>query len=180
MNSFELNKIAGAFLGALLFAMSLNIISGMIFSRTHLTVRAYPLPSAPEASLAGNTAPAGAIAPIEERLAKADVKKGEADTKACQSCHNFEKGAGPKIGPPLYGVVNRPKDAIAGFAYSDALKARGGNWTDADLDQFIANPKAYAPGTKMAYAGEPDPGKRADIIDYLHSLAEPPVPLPGK
>jgi cytochrome c len=179
LDTFELNKIAGAFLGTLLFAMGLNVISGAIFTPGKLVKAGYPLPAAQETAGAGNGAPLPAAAPVGQRLAEADVKKGEADTKPCQACHNFEKGAGAKIGPPLYGIVDRPKGSVVGFEYSDALKSKGGEWTYDDLDQFLANPKAYALGTKMTFAGEADPAKRADIIDYLHTLADNPEPLPA-
>lgn len=178
MFSFEANKIAGAILGSLLLAMGLGVIAQLIFSHPALTKPGYDLPAPAEAA-AGGGAATPAVAPLPARLAKADVSKGEASTKACQACHNFEKGAGAKIGPPLYGVVGRPKGSIAGFAYSDGLKAKGGDWTYDDLDQFIANPKGFVSGTKMAFAGEPDPQKRADIIDYLHTLSESPVPFPA-
>jgi cytochrome c len=180
LDSFELNKIAGAYLGTLLFAMSLNVISGAIFSRPKLAKPGYSLPSTPEKAAAGTAVATPSIAPIEKRLAEADMKKGQADSKPCQACHNFEKGGAAKIGPPLYGVVNRPKGSIAGFDYSDAIKSKGGKWTYADLDQFLANPKSYAQGTKMAFAGESDPAKRADIIAYLHTLSDNPEPLPVK
>ena len=179
MDTFELNKIAGAFLGTLLFAMWLNVISSAIFTPAKLVKPGYPLPAAQETAAAGNGAPAPAITPIENRLAKADVKKGEVDTKPCQACHNFDKGGVTKIGPPLYDVVDRPKATVNGFSYSDAIKSRGGKWTYADLDQFLADPKGYAPGTKMTFAGEADPIKRADIIDYLHILSDSPEPLPA-
>jgi len=178
LDTFELNKIAGAFLGTLLLAMGLNVFSSAIFRQAGLVKPGYPLPAAEEAASAGNGAAKPAITPIADRLAKADVKKGEADTKPCQACHNFEQGAGAKIGPPLFGVVDRPKGSVAGFSYSDAIKTKGGEWTYADLDQFLADPKAYAPGTKMTFAGEADPIKRADIIDYLHTLSDNPEPLP--
>lgn len=178
MDTFELNKIAGAFLGTLLLAMSLNVISTGIFAPPKLIKPGFPLPSAPAAGEARSATPA--VAPIEQRLAAADVQKGQADTKPCQSCHNFEKGAPVKIGPPLYGVVDRPKASVAGFDYSSALTSKGGNWTYADLDQFLTNPQAYAHGTKMTFAGETDPAKRADIIDYLRSLSDNPAPLPAK
>ncbi len=178
LNYLELNKIAGAGLGTLLLAMSLNLISASIFSHAKLVKSAYPLPSAQEAAASGNGMPMPSITPIEQRLAGADVKKGEADSKPCQSCHNFEKGAGIKIGPPLYGVVGRAKGSVQGFDYSDAIQSKGGKWTYAALDQFLADPRGYAPGTKMTFAGESDPAKRADIIGYLHTLSDNPEPLP--
>ena len=84
-----------------------------------------------------------------------------------------------KSGPSLFGVVGRAKGSVQGFEYSEALKSEGGNWTYADLDLILANPKAFAQDTKMAFAGESDPAKRADTIDYLHSLSENPEPLPA-
>jgi cytochrome c len=179
LDSFELNKIAGACLGTLLFAMWLSVISGAIFTHPNLVKPGYPLPAALETEAAASGAPAPAVPPVEKRLAQADVKKGEVDTKPCQSCHNLEKGAGVKIGPPLFGVVDRLKGSVAGFEYSDAIKSKGGKWTYDDLDLFLANPKAYASGTKMAFAGETDPAKRADLIDYLHTLSDTPEPLPA-
>jgi cytochrome c len=177
MDSFEFNKIAGGLLGTLLFTMALGVFSDAVFSHPKLAKPGYDLPAAEEAALEAGGAPAAA-APLPERLAKADPKKGEASAKACTACHNFEKGGGAKIGPPLYGVLERPKASISGFAYSDAMKSKGGNWSFDELDKFIANPKGDIPGTKMAYAGEKDPQKRADIVDYLHTLADNPAPLP--
>jgi len=100
LNTFELNKIAGACLGTLLFAMWLNVISGAIFGHTKLVKPGYPLPSAQEVAAAGSGAATPSIEPIEQRLATADVQKGQTDTKPCQACHNLDKGAGAKIGPP--------------------------------------------------------------------------------
>ncbi|MBV9065919.1 MAG: cytochrome c family protein [Methylobacteriaceae bacterium] len=177
MDSFEFNKIAGGLLVTLLFTMALGVFSDAVFSHPKLAKPGYDLPAAEEASLEAGNAPAAA-APLPERLAKADPKKGEAIAKDCAACHNFEKGAGAKIGPPLYGVVDRQRASIPGFAYSDAMKSKPGNWTFDELDKFIANPKGDIPGTKMAFAGEKDPQKRADIVDYLNSLSDSPKPLP--
>jgi len=179
MDSFEFNKIAGAFVGALGLTVGLYIVSGAIFSHPHLAKPGYDLPGGGEAE-GGHEAKGEAAAAenLPELLAKADPAKGQAASKVCQACHNLEKGAGVKIGPPLYGIVGRAKASVAGFEYSDALKAKGGAWTFEDLDHFIKSPKTYVPGTKMAFGGEAAGQKRADLLVYLNSLSDKPEPLP--
>jgi cytochrome c len=126
----------------------------------------------------------GAMAaiPIDERLASADPKLGEADTKkvGCVACHSFNEGGKNGIGPNLYGVVGTKIGEKDGYAFSAALKAHAGNWTFAELDQWLTKPAAYAPGTKMSFVGVANPKDRADIIDYLRSLAATPEPIPAK
>ena len=177
MNAFELNKIAGALLGMLLFVMGLNLFSDAIFANPKPTTPGFDLPSGEKS--AAPAAAAAAAVPLPALLAKADAKAGEAAMKACASCHTFAKGAAAKpTGPDLYGIVGRGKGST-GFAYSDAMKAKGGNWSFEDLDAFIANPKGFVSGTKMSYGGEKDAAKRADIVVYLRSLADAPVALPA-
>jgi cytochrome c len=85
----------------------------------------------------------------------------------CGDCHTIDPPSG--AAPSLKGVVGRKVASLTDFQYSDALKAKGGAWTEAALDAFIADPKAYAPGTVM-FAGAPDPANRKAIIDYLKSV----------
>lgn len=183
MDSFEFNKIAGAVLGILLFMMGTGIVAEFIFAGPKVKVEGYVLPGGEEAAAAPK-AEAGAeaaAAPIAVRLKTADVARGQAGVKACQACHNFEKGSGNKVGPVLWNVVERVKGSAEGFNYSAALKERadkGEKWTYENLDAFITNPKAYLKGTAMGYAGLADPAKRAEIIAYLHSLSDAPAPLP--
>jgi cytochrome c len=178
MDSFTFNKIAGAFLGTCLFGMGLGVIGEAIYVPSEPAKPGYALPAGGEDEPSPEAAKAPPADDLPVLLAKADPKKGEADTKVCQACHNFEEGAGAKVGPPLYGVVGRPKGSIAGFDYSAGLKAKGGNWTYADLNQFLTKPSAYIEGTKMGYPGEENPAKRADILVYLRTLSKNPVPLP--
>ena len=179
MNSFEFNKIAGAVLGTLLLVFGLQNLSGIIYHAETPEKPGYAIEVA-EAPAAGEAAaPAKEIVPIGVRLATADPAKGQASAKACLSCHSVEKGGPNKVGPGLWNVVEAPIGTHAGFAYSDALKAKAGTaWTFAELDAFIANPKGYAPGTKMGYAGMKDDVKRADLLAYLRTLADAPKPLP--
>lgn len=128
---------------------------------------------------AAPAAPAAPEKPLPVRLASADPKKGEDITKKCQSCHTFNEGGPIRVGPNLYGVLGRPKGTFPGFAYSDAIKKLGGDWTYEDLDKFLTKPSAFAPGTKMGFAGLPDGQDRADVIAYLHTISPKAPPPPA-
>jgi cytochrome c len=169
-------RVWGALFGSILFALFLGVSSDALIRAS--------APAQPGLDLPSGAAPVKAPAPVAEvplptLLAKADPAKGQALTKVCATCHSFEKGAAAKVGPNLYGIVERAKGGVAGFDYSDALKAKGGKWTFEEINAFIANPKTYAPGTKMGYGGEADAAKRADIIAYLDKLSDSPAPLPA-
>jgi cytochrome c2 len=87
---------------------------------------------------------------------------------SCSGCHKVENGTSHRIGPDLWGVVGRKPGSAPGFAdYSAAMRAQGGVWTDAKLDQFIKNPQAAVPGTVMEFEGVADAATRAQIVDYL-------------
>ena len=75
-------------------------------------------------------------------------------------------------------MVGRPVASFPGFSYSDSLKKIGGDWTYDKLNDWIKNPKAMASDTKMAFPGEAEAQKRADILAYLHTLSDKPVPFP--
>lgn len=123
-----------------------------------------------------------AATPIAERLASADPALGMADTKklGCVACHSFNEGGKNGIGPNLYGVVNSKIGEKDSYAFSAALKAKPGAWTFAQLDEWLTKPAAYAPGTKMSFVGIANPKDRADVIDYLRTLAATPEAVPGK
>lgn len=176
MDSFELNKILGAFLFTCLVLLSLNIAAEAVFHPVKPAKPGFDV-VVTEKAPAGAAAPA-ADEPIAQRLASATVEKGEAASKKCAACHTFGKGEPDRVGPNLYGVVGRPKGSDGKFAYSDAIKKKGGNWTVEDLDAFLTAPPKYAPGTKMSFAGLPRGSERADVIAYLNSKSDNPQPLP--
>ncbi len=111
-------------------------------------------------------------------LPKANAENGKAIFKKCQACHVAEKGKTPTVGPNLWDVVNRPRASYPGFTYSEAMKAKGGNWSFDELANFLHSPKTYIPGTKMVFNGLPSESDEADVIAYLATLADTPVPLP--
>jgi cytochrome c len=179
MDSFEVNKILGAALGALLFAMSLNVLATIIFTPKRPTVPGYDLPVAEAAAAGGGGEAPAAAEPLPVLLAKADPARGEKAVAKCKACHVFDKSGANKIGPGLYGVVGRPVASHEGFNYSAALKGKGGNWGFDQINSFITNPKQYAQGTIMNFAGVPKAEERADILAYLRTLSDNPVPLPN-
>lgn len=177
MNSFELNKIMGAVLGACLVLLALNIAADAIFSPEK--------PAKPGFAIAVQEDKGGAQQaakepeqPIEVLLASASAEKGQAAFKPCQACHTVEKGGPSRVGPNLWGVLGKAVASTGGFNYSAALKAKGGHWSYDDLNAFLANPKKAVPGTNMSFAGIARDAQRADLIVYLRSLADAPQPLP--
>lgn len=182
MDANEVNKVAGAVLGMLTLAMAIGFAAGGLMSPKMPAKMGYELPDNTATAASGAGAPAAEKAePIAARLAKADVAKGESAAKKCVSCHQFQKDGKNGQGPALWNIVNKAKAAAAGFNYSAGLKdmaAKGGKWDYEALDGFLANPKAYAPGTTMGFAGINKGDERANIIAYLRGLSESPAPLP--
>ncbi len=102
-------------------------------------------------------------------LADGDAAAGEKVFIKCKACHENEQGVN-KIGPTLKGIVGRKGASVGGYAYSDAMKAKGAEglvWDEATLTAYLPDPKAYVPGTKMAFAGLKNPQEVADVIAYL-------------
>jgi cytochrome c len=179
MDSFETNKILGALLFTCLVLLTLNITAGAVFSPPKLAKPGYEI-AVPEhvAEGAGKDAAPAQDQPIEVLLASADPKRGETAAKKCATCHTFNKGEPNRVGPNLWGVVNRNKAAVPSFNYSAALKGKGGNWSFDDISHFIAAPKVFIPGTNMSFAGVPRANERADIIAYLNAQSDSPAALP--
>ena len=183
MDSFELNKIIGAILGTLLFVMGVGFLAEAIYEPAHGGGPGYELPEPTTADTGTGDTDAPVAAPIDigTLLASADAKAGEGAAKKCQACHDFTKGGPNKTGPNLYGIVGEKIADVPGFAFSDALKAHASEtWTYENLNTWLISPKAYAPGTKMTYAGDKDDKDRANIIAYLSTLTDStPVPFPA-
>ena len=119
-----------------------------------------------------------AIAPISARLASANAESGkEIFGKSCGTCHLVVLGVkNPK--PNLWGIVGRRKASQSDIQYSSSLKDAGGDWTFEELNLFISNPALTLPGTDMLFPGLQDEKQRADLIAYLRTLSDAPLPLP--
>lgn len=176
--SLETNKALAALLTAGIIASGSGVISRILYHPSMPEENAYVI-AVPEAETGeGEDATTADAAPLPVLLAAASPEEGETVAKKCAACHSFEQGGAAKIGPPLWGVVGRDIASVEGFAYSDALLGMEGGWTFDGLNAFIHDPKGYAPGTKMAFAGVAEPEDLANLLVYLRSLADAPVPLP--
>jgi cytochrome c len=180
MDSIEFTK----FSTAILVAGIAFFISGWIgASIIHPEKPAKPVieikGAAPEAA-ATAPAPEEKLPPIGPLLASADPAAGGAYFKqVCSVCHTADQGGKSGVGPNLYNVVGGPHAHMEGFNYSAALKAKTGNWTFDELNEWLHKPSAYAPGTRMTFAGISNDKTRANVIAYLRSLSPSPVPLPS-
>lgn len=179
MDSFEINKLVAAVLLAGLIAMTLGIFSRALVHPEVPETLAYAVqvPEGSETEKAPAEKPTGPE-PIAPLLAAASAEAGQKETRPCQACHSFEQGGPNKVGPDLWGVVGRPIASHEGFTYSAALQEKGGEWSYDNLNHFLYDPKAWAPGTKMNFAGIKKTQDRADLIAYLRSLSATPAPLP--
>ena len=116
--------------------------------------------------------------PIAPKSGAADVQKGHAVFEAnCGRCHSAIPKE-RKVGPNLWGVVGREKAALTEITYSEALKAWGGVWTYEDLNTYLYGPTLTTPGVLMEIRGAPNEAERVNLIAYLRTLSDKPLPLP--
>ncbi len=185
MDEFELSKVGGAVIAALLVMLGPSIVGNL--RGEHGTVHGemmagYELPKAKvtEVKAQAGGAPEAAFdaAAVLKLLTAAKPEAGEAIFKRCATCHANDKAAKSGTGPNLWGLVGRKKGGQADYSgYSDALKGKGGEWTFADLAAFLHNSKGWLPGTKMNI-NIAEPAELADLLAYLRTLSDSPVALP--
>ena len=176
MDSFELNKIFGAFLATVFFIMTLGMLSDVIFAKPDEEGQGYIIEVAEDTTNKTpknqNITKDNAIPEITPLLASADITAGEKVFKKCAACHTNTVDGKNKVGPKLWSLFNRPMAEVEGFGYSSAMKAfsEGKTWDVESLNQFLLKPKAYIKGTSMGFNGLRKEKERADIIFYLQSL----------
>ena len=98
--------------------------------------------------------------------AAGDAAKGEKVFRKCKACHDAENEKN-KVGPHLVGIIGRPAGTVDGFKYSDAMANSGITWDAATIDAYIAEPKTYVEGNRMAFPGLKKEDDRNDLLAYL-------------
>ncbi|WP_303978896.1 cytochrome c family protein [Dongia mobilis] len=181
--SLEANKIAAAVLVGGMLTLSVGLVSNIIYGSPagagaeHVAAEGGVEAAATESAAAAAT-PAAAPVSSVPMIAAADVAAGEKAAGKCKTCHTFEKGGPNRVGPNLWNVVGGKSAHAEGFAYSEVIANLNITWDYDHLDQFLANPKAYAKGTKMSFAGLKKPEERAALIRWLRDQADAPIALP--
>jgi cytochrome c len=168
------NIMAMMGLGAAIVALGATLVSGEMFKSEKPEKPGFAIEGAPED--AGG--PAVVQVPIASLLPTADAAKGAEVFKKCASCHTITQGGANGVGPNLWAALGKPHGHVAGFAYSDALKSKPGNWDFDQMNAWLTSPKAYAPGTKMSFAGLSKPEDRANVLVYLNAQGSN-LPLPA-
>ena len=171
MRSGEWIKVAGAVLIAAMLGAGSRLLADAA-----VPVSASLAPASTLSASGGQPA-ATVIDPVSPLLAKADSSHGQSLAQICSACHSFQKNGPSKVGPNLWGVVGSPH-AAKDYPYSAAMKALPGVWDYESLNRFLYKPMDYVPGTKMSFAGLRKAGDRADVIAWLRTQSDAPVPLP--
>ena len=169
------NTIAGWALFAGIIALGGGIVSSHIFHSERPEKMGYAIEGVEAEGEGGAASGPG----LNTLLASADVAAGEKVFAKCAACHTINQGGANGIGPNLYATVG---EAVAtgkgGFAFSDALKTKGGSWSFEAMDHWLTSPREFAPGTKMTFAGLGNPADRANLIAYLNAQGSN-LPLPA-
>ena len=184
MNSYELNKIFGAVVSSVLAITVIGFLANLLVQPKQLEKTVLDIKVETTATATAAAEPAATIDPLAPLMASANATAGAALLRNCTSCHTFEKGGRNGVGPNMWDTLGNKKAHIDGFAYSQAMVAAAarpgaaGQWGYEELNQFLANPRAYMPGTRMAYAGMRRAEDRANLIAHLRTLSDSPKPLP--
>jgi cytochrome c len=182
MDSWEWNKIAGAVLGTLMFILVVKFVAEAVYDVPAPAKPGYvvEVPDEPATQTAASAPVAEPLPDFATVLPAADIAHGKEVASRCQQCHDENKGGPNKIGPNLWGVVERARASHPGFDFSRAMSASKEPWSFEKLFVFLKAPQADVPGTKMSFAGLRSVQDRVDLLAYLRTLSDSPAPIPAK
>jgi cytochrome c len=180
MDSFEWNKIIGAVLGTAILIFVIRLVAESVYEPEKPAKPGYVVEGVVEGPAGGATAPVEEAVPDWGTvLAKADTAAGKTVSAKCEQCHDLSSAKTTKIGPPLWGVVGRPRASVAGFSYSSAMMGNHDAWTFTELFKYLKSPASMVPGTKMSFAGLRSADDRVNLIAFLRTQSDSPVAIPA-
>ena len=182
MSLFEINKFLAVIIVALVVIFAIDKIGDYLVNPTIPEEQAYKIDIPEDSTLSSQSQDLQSskisIEPVSLILSSASMEKGKKLSSKCASCHNFNKGEPHKIGPNLFEIVGKPIGKKNDYAYSKAMSSFGNEWTYENLASFLYKPKDYIEGTKMNFAGLKNVEDRANIILWMRSNSDDPLPLP--
>jgi cytochrome c len=173
------NTIAGWTLGAGIVFLGAWLVTGEIFRGERPETMGYPVKG-----VENPDGPGAEVQPIAHFLQSADVARGEALFSKCQTCHTINQGGANTLGPNLWGRMGAQIASVPGYSYSEALRGKASEtWSWDAMSAWLENPRRFANGTKMTFAGMGDPQDRANLLAYMNAqggnLQVPPPPAAG-
>jgi cytochrome c len=173
------NKVIGALLATALGIFGIKELGHALIHSPEPAVPGYKIAVADAAGSKEKEVKTVEVASLAQLLSEASATKGERVAKKCAACHDFTKGGRNKIGPNLWNVLGRQSASHEGFSYSQAMRDFGGVWDFDNLNAFLTKPKGLVPGTAMGFAGLKNATDSANLLMYLRSLSDAPLPLPA-
>ena len=175
-----MNKIIASIILAIILVLGINKITDIIFYVEKPEKSAYQVASVTtvasttSAETSSENSESGNIMALFASTSAAD---GAKVFKKCLTCHSIGKGDPNKIGPNIFGVLNRKAGSISGYKYSKAMLAYGKVWSFEEMEGFLTKPKDWIKGTKMSFAGLKNAKDRAAVILYMNENTDNPLPL---
>ena len=175
-----MNKIIVSIVFAIILVIGINKVADVIFYVEKPEKSAYQVESV--TTVASNTSTETSSVSYESGnimalFASTSAAEGAKVFKKCLACHSIEKGGPNKIGPNIFGVLNRKAGSVSGYKYSKAMLAYGKFWSFEEMDGFLTKPKDWIKGTKMSFMGLKSAKDRAAVILYMNENTDNPLPL---
>ena len=175
-----MNKIIVSIVFAIILVIGINKVADVIFYVEKPEKSAYQVASVATATSTTSTETTSASSEsgnIMALFASTSAADGAKIFKKCLACHSIEKGGPNKIGPNIFGVLNRKAGSVSGYKYSKAMLAYGKVWSFEEMDGFLTKPKDWIKGTKMSFMGLKSVKDRAAVILYMNENTDNPLPL---
>ena len=175
-----MNKIIASIVLAIILVLGINKITDAIFYVEKPEKSAYQVASV--TTVASTTSDETSSASSESGnimalFASTNAAEGTKIFKKCAACHSITEGGANKIGPALWGVLERPAGSVPGYKYSKAMAAHNKNWSFEEMNGFLTKPKSWIKGTKMSFAGLKIAEDRAAVILYMNENTNSPLQL---
>ena len=174
-----MNKIIVSIVLAVILILGINKIADVIFyvEKPEKSVYQVAMTTTASTTTAEKSSEDVNTGSIMALFASTSAADGAKVFKKCAACHSIAQGGGNKIGPALWGVLNRKAGSIPDYKYSKAMASHGKAWTLDEMNSFLIKPKDWIKGTKMTFAGLKNAKDRAAVILYMNENTDSPLPL---